>query len=81
MLYPNPASDVATLVINATEDMHGVVTILDMAGNMVMPAAEQHILSGKTTIQLATADLASGMYMVNILAQGTQQTLPLLIAK
>ncbi|HNE45161.1 MAG TPA: PKD domain-containing protein [Chitinophagales bacterium] len=81
MLYPNPASDVATLVINATEDMQGVVTILDMAGNMVMPAAEQHILSGKTTIQLATADLASGMYMVNILAQGAQQTLPLLIAK
>ncbi|HMU69136.1 MAG TPA: hypothetical protein PKC38_03975 [Chitinophagales bacterium] len=29
----------------------------------------------------ATADLASGMYMVNILAQGAQQTLPLLIAK
>ena len=81
MLYPNPASDVATLVINATEDMQSVVTILDMAGNMVMPAAEQHILSGKTTIQLATADLASGMYMVNILAQGAQQTLPLLIAK
>lgn len=81
MLYPNPASDVATLVINATEDMQGVVTILDMAGNMVMPAVEQHILSGKTTINLATADLASGMYMVNILAQGAQQTLPLLIAK
>jgi len=64
-IYPNPASDVATLSINLDEAYAVNVMIVDLTGRTISSEAV-NLLPGINTHQLSVDGLGSGYYMLRI---------------
>ncbi len=60
-VYPNPANDYA--VISLEDAISGTVLIFNLNGNVV----QKEIINGKS-ITISTTNLASGVYVVNIIS-------------
>lgn len=60
-VYPNPASDVVNITVQAAATDKIVATLLDVNGNVVMSKSVQ-IGAGKSNIELNTSKLAAGTY-------------------
>lgn len=60
-VYPNPANDYA--VISLEDAISGTVSIFNLNGNVV----QKEIINGKS-ITISTTNLASGVYVVNIIS-------------
>jgi PKD repeat protein len=81
LVYPNPAQDIVHVILHIAVATDATINVVDMAGRAVLPASQMNLQAGKEDMQLQTTDLSAGMYMIQILADGEQTTLPLLIAK
>jgi hypothetical protein len=70
VLYPNPASQIATLSI--TSKIYQVITIhiLDMNGRRIGTIADRDIIPGNNIIRLPLQGIASGTYQVLISSPG-----------
>ncbi len=64
-LYPNPATDLATLAYNFTSKEKAVVAVFDATGRMVYTTA---LPSNSGTTQLPTGNLSAGIYHVKVSA-------------
>lgn len=64
-IYPNPASDVATLSINLDEAFAVNVMVVDLTGRTISSKAV-NLLPGINTHQLSVEGLGSGYYMLRI---------------
>jgi len=72
-IYPNPASDLARLVVSATNTSPAVLTIFDLNGRLVATQNVQ-LSVGVQTIDLPVSDLQSGLYQLTIQQDGVTQT-------
>ncbi|MBK7442683.1 MAG: T9SS type A sorting domain-containing protein [Bacteroidetes bacterium] len=80
-LYPNPANENVQLVINANVNTDAMVNITDLTGRNVIPAQFINLVNGNNTMQLNTADLTAGLYLVTISNGVEQTTMQLIIAQ
>jgi len=69
-LYPNPAADVANIVVTNNETSVVAVTISDMVGRTVS-ASNHKVNAGENTIALNIANLPEGVYFYTV-AKGNQ---------
>lgn len=71
-LYPNPASNYATVNVALTNAEQVSVEVYNIIGERVITIAPTHLVAGNNTIKLDTQALTNGVYLVNIVtAQGT----------
>jgi len=69
-VYPNPLKgSVLTLSVDAANDFNGQVNILDVSGKMIQTISTS-IAEGENTIKLNVADLAQGIYFINVIQNG-----------
>jgi len=69
-MYPNPAADVANVVVTNNETSVVAVTICDMVGRTVS-ASNHKVNAGENTIALNIATLPEGVYFYTV-AKGAQ---------
>lgn len=80
MLYPNPASEVYTLVFNAPKDEHYVLSVVDIEGRTLVQKMVS-IQSGTNIIQETTSGIQSGVYIVQLRSENNVLTKKLVISK
>lgn len=71
-LYPNPATDNATLLLSTETDATVTITVTDFAGKTVY-AATPATSPGLQQHELPANEWAPGMYIVSVLADGKTQ--------
>lgn len=64
-LYPNPTTENATVALNLQKESTVEVRLIDMAGQEIA-ARNYGSLNSSSTIQLNTADLTAGVYVVEV---------------
>ncbi len=72
-VFPNPASDVATVTFETETSSDVVLTITDLSGKVVY-SNDMNSVIGVQNIEINTASFESGVYMVNISSNGNQVT-------
>jgi hypothetical protein len=75
-LAPNPTNNSSSLTIDVKTSGEAFVTITDMSGKQV-GVAKASLIVGENNINLATENLNSGVYFVNVDFQGTTKTMKL----
>lgn len=81
-LYPNPASDVAKLNIDATSSLKANIGVYDVLGKLVYSVANNYQLSqGFNQVELQLSNLSSGRYIVRINSDSGSKNLPLTVIK
>ncbi len=80
-LYPNPAKNFVNISLeNNTINYNNVtISVFNMNGQKVL--SKQHNFNGNTPIKLATSNLATGMYLVNITSNNKKIATKKLIIK
>ncbi|HNA57749.1 MAG TPA: T9SS type A sorting domain-containing protein [Chitinophagales bacterium] len=73
-LYPNPANDNINVDINLTATADVDVTIVNMYGAVVGTATSGTLTAGAHSFTVNTADLANGMYFVQITGENVNNT-------
>jgi hypothetical protein len=77
MVYPNPAAGVATVQFDVVTASTATITIINMNGQNVATVANNIALQfGINEVEINTADLASGMYMVVIQSNNSTVSVP-----
>ena len=71
-VYPNPASDVLNVTFEAN-NADFVITLTDLQGR-VISSKEMTNLNGTQLVSFATANIASGSYIVTVSSNGTKTT-------
>jgi len=69
-LYPNPASDKATLSFVLNKQLNVAVQVTDERGNILLTQSAKSFEKGAQQISLSVAGLQRGVYQVNLLAKG-----------
>ena len=65
-LYPNPASNLVTLVINLNKDASMKVEVFNLMGQRVLSEAEKMYPAGRNEIHLNTNHLNPGAYVCHV---------------
>lgn len=73
-LFPNPANNVVNLAITSEEAINGTVSILDLTGKVAY-ASNLNVAAGQEQVSLPVDQLPSGVYLVRITSETTQQTM------
>lgn len=79
-IFPNPATSVLNLSINAFETFDADLQLFDMTGKMVYQNLQQHFNSGNNTIQINVQNLVEGIYFVNLISNEETQSIKVLVA-
>ena len=64
-IYPNPASDKATIAITLEEAKDVTIELFDLNGNLLKAATYSNWL-GLSTVEMNTNQLNTGVYLVKI---------------
>jgi len=81
-VYPNPASDKATLVIDALNASSLDIHILDINGKVVSsPVLNQNLAIGENIFTINTENLNTGVYFVTLTSNNGKETVKLLVNK
>jgi copper chaperone CopZ len=80
-LYPNPTAQEATMTFNLKENTNVEVTVLDITGKLMMRENLGTMVQGNQRIELNVSDLAKGIYLVNLTANGTVTSKKLSVIK
>jgi hypothetical protein len=73
-LFPNPANKVVNLAISSEEAINGTVSILDITGKVAY-TSNLNVSAGEAQVSLPVDQLPSGVYLVRITSETTQQTM------
>ena len=73
-LFPNPANHVVNLAISSEEAINGTVSILDVTGKVAY-MNNLNVAAGQEQVSLPVDQLPSGVYLVRITSETTQQTM------
>ncbi len=77
-IYPNPASNNATLAIDLKDNSNVDVTVMNMVGQVVKTNKAQGQV-GENNINIDITGLASGIYMVNVKVGAASSTKKLIV--
>lgn len=80
-LYPNPASDEATIGITIEEAAFVNVNVTDITGKTVAAVYSGTMSPGTTTLQVHTTDLPAGVYFTVITTGKTAKAMKLIVIK
>lgn len=69
-IYPNPANDELHIDLYTTKPQHAQIKLIDMSGRVVKELTS-NLQQGANHIQLQIADIASGLYSVQIFENNT----------
>ena len=78
-IYPNPASDVANIVVNLQKETHVTVNIFDMQGKEATLFIEKNMQAGEQHIPVNTSDISTGIYFVRVTANEQTNMMKLVI--
>lgn len=74
-VYPNPAKDYANIKINLTETTNVKIEVFNTVGQLVSVEQNGLMEAGENNFLIKTADLATGIYTINVTtANGTTTT-------
>lgn len=73
-LYPNPASDLATLAIKTSETTDVNVEVYNSLGELVYSDSAQNLTEGEYFYSIDVANFSAGMYTVRTLFNNSVQT-------
>lgn len=65
VIFPNPANDKVSVMVNATNSNNAQVNIIDIKGAIVK-SMDNKLVSGVNVMELSVADLPKGMYFVQV---------------
>ena len=80
-IYPNPAVSNTTLAISSADAANASIKVLDLVGKTVIYMNNVNVNSGQNNIELNTANLNAGVYMVEVTIDGQVSTSQLVIQK
>ncbi|MCK4569908.1 MAG: T9SS type A sorting domain-containing protein [Bacteroidales bacterium] len=66
-VYPNPASNIARIVISSEEAMSATVEVYNALGIKVLEIQQINLVPGENTIEFSIADLPTGTYFIRVL--------------
>ncbi len=69
-VYPNPAKDVVSLSLNVTEQTDLTVQLVCLSGQVISNIVNEKVKTGVFNTTFSTANIASGIYMIRIVANG-----------
>jgi PKD repeat protein len=81
VIYPNPASDNATLAIELTEQTALDVVVMNANGQIVQTVAAGDFEAGKHTLTIDASTFAQGLYYTVIRSNEATQTIKLSVVK
>jgi hypothetical protein len=79
-LFPNPTNEITTLNFEVATAGNVNITVSNMLGQNILSIVNQNSLPGKQSVTINTADLANGIYIVNVL-NGNQKSSKKLVVK
>lgn len=78
-VFPNPASEKATITINLSTTQQVNVTVVDITGKQVMVLMNELLPAGIHTFNATTKNLAKGLYFVKLNSNNAQATQKLIV--
>jgi hypothetical protein len=72
-VYPNPATDMMTVEINASQSADAVISVYNIMGQNVMDM-NVSVNTGVNSTRINTSELSSGVYFVTVSANGFSKT-------
>lgn len=78
LMYPNPAKDNVSIVLNATQKSEGNINLFDMKGALIK-SVNTKLVTGINAVELSLTDLPKGMYFVQINSNESTLTKKLII--
>ena len=75
--YPNPATAAATLAVQVYSETHLRVELCDLLGRVRVVAHDSRVRHGTLHLHLDGATLPGGHYLLRVMTDEGQQTLPL----
>lgn len=79
-LYPNPATQHATLAFSLQRTADVNVSVYDLQGRMVLPVAAKTAIAGPQAIDMNIQSLENGFYFVQLNAAGQRMQFKLVVA-
>jgi len=77
-VYPNPATDLVQIDLDASSPMQIELALIDLAGREFMNSQYQ-LMSGSNNLRLNLPELSHGMYFVRLSNDNGQAVLPIMI--
>ena len=77
-VYPNPAQDVLSIEVNASQASEMNITVYNITGQKVMETSAS-ISTGINTPSINVKDLTSGIYFVTVKANGFENTMKFVV--
>ncbi|MCF8429912.1 MAG: T9SS type A sorting domain-containing protein, partial [Bacteroidia bacterium] len=78
VMYPNPAKENVSIVLNATQKSEGNVNLFDMKGALIK-SINTKLVAGINNVDLSLTDLPKGMYFVQINSNESTLTKKLIV--
>jgi hypothetical protein len=79
-VYPNPANNQATVTFEVNNADAAAVNVTDLTGKVVYTTALGSV-NGAQTVNVNTESLTNGVYMVNVIVDGSVSTQKLIVRK
>jgi hypothetical protein len=73
-LFPNPANETASLLINMKESEKAIIHLCDINGKLILQHNTQ-LMSGSNTIPLSLKGLAAGNYLLSVIIHNEVNTI------
>ena len=77
-VYPNPATDVLNIEVNASQASEMSINVYNIMGQNVM-SKNVNITTGINTRSISTSELTSGIYFVTVKANGFENTMKFIV--
>jgi hypothetical protein len=77
-VYPNPATDVLNIEVNASQASEMSINVYNIMGQNVM-SKNVNITTGMNTRSISTSELNSGIYFVTVKANGFENTMKFVV--
>lgn len=78
-VYPNPTHSNTMISFSLENNSRASIMIYDYSGKLISKIADQAFNAGKNQFELATADLAKGIYFVTLTVNNTSQNVSKLV--
>jgi urease gamma subunit len=80
MVYPNPASQIAQVVINSNIDTKSTISVMDVTGKVLDTYSYNTDLQhGLNELQVNTIELSNGIYFVTVSTGTSKETVKLIV--
>jgi hypothetical protein len=81
MAYPNPFNPTLSIRYTLTEDAHASVRILNLQGQTIAILSDKHQKAGSYELQWQATDIASGIYLVEVVLDEKSDLRKVLLTK